>query len=597
MVKKFLLFFLVLVLGGCGADSDLLRDNSNNSPSGLAYESLKNNIYKLERVNEDQVGFEYVTLSEECDNGECNRLIDNYLLFNGESKKIPAQSAFVLSQSGWFEKSTYSECSLTFKKEKVTERCPDGLETLIHIQKHNLQDSSIVNELTTTGIRTDMLKDPEGKFTYNAWSYTVTQKSTSPYYSILNSDASKCSTTVSQETFIESSNLSEHESITCSIDNQLFTINNAMATEGSFSLDHNLNSYTWYKRVLFDEYEVIELNTTKAQYFIAPYQNSIRMGHIVDQEISATYLNTEAFNTIYTQLNDEYKSESETYKKLQDNYYEVDFYGGLEAFKRVHLDDNEAISYEYLGLENSTVTANWILLSDGLKRESLSCDTQLGYHGYSYKCEDGREGAFSFASERTLKNDLMISYLEAQGKHFNLSNFNRFFSPDAQELSFQHKNKSGKSYLFNVDNSHDIGLTPLEDDAVSLSSESLYVSKKDRSAYVKLIGLDQSASGVIEIYELNSSIHDDKEASIASAIKIDLESSWEKVNFGGKNLIEIQVDNTLSRYFNTNQNVLLMEFMLREQKIISGVAYEEEGTTMKRYLNLNAFEDVQNNIE
>ncbi|MCH9739658.1 MAG: hypothetical protein K0U38_02275 [Epsilonproteobacteria bacterium] len=602
MFKRILINSIGLLFLGCGADSELLKDDTSSvggKPKGNAYEILNSRVYNYYMFDENRIGFEYMTLSEECSNDLCYLIEDNYLLFNGESKKNSVDNKVVLSTNGWYQKSEHDECSLTFSGSKITERCPDGTERITTITESNLEEMSIVDELNTTAIGTEKLKDSEATFTHDTVHYDFKETNSHVLYEIIDGDDSQCYTSKAKDEVLEDDNLSKSPTIVCSIDGMTLSLQGAKSVSGFFTVDDIENTNRWEKSIRYKHYPVIELNITTddKRYFISSYQGVVRIGEIISKEQEKSYINTEAFNAIYAQLNNEYTSESITYQKLQTNYYKVGFYGGDKAYKRFFVDEDDNLNMEYRSFVDDEVAANWILSDSGLKRESLVCDSEFIFHGYSYICDDGRMGEVSFLEEKTLQNELISNYLSREGVNFSLENKNKFFSIDAKELSFKYHNKSGENYLFNVDNSHNIGVSALMDDASTLLSNDLFMSRKDRGAYAKIIGVSQGDSGIVEIYELNSSIEDNKLLSLASAKKIDEIAQWQKKSFGGRTIIEIENSEILLKYFDTNKNITLVEFMLTESKVISGINYEKNGEFIKKYLNLDAYENIVSNVE
>ena len=601
MIKKILIPTISIFFVGCGADSDLLRDDSiANKPKGVAYKILENKVYKYKKIDELQIGFEYLMPNKECTDESCSLIKDNYLLFNGESKKLPLDSKLVLSTHGWYEKSMDSECEVTFSGKKITKRCPDGTEQIIKITKESLEDVSIVNELNTTKITAERFKDPEATFTHGAMHYLFKNINSHRLFEVIDSDDSKCYSSIDMSEVIENdSNLSSGSTFVCNVDGLKLILNETDKERGSFKIDSEEREYQWVKTVVFDNYPIIELNVTTTEekhYFIASYDGSVYIGNIIEKENQERYFNTEAFNAIYTQLHDENRGVFETYQKLKDNYYEVSYYGGKQGYKLFSVDNEDRLNSLYTSFNNDVISANWILTKDGLKRESLFCDSEFYFHGYNYSCEDGRRGSISFSRERSLKNELIDTYLHNQGIEFSLENKNRFFSLDAKELTFKQKNLSGESYIFNVDGSYDIGTQPLKNDASSITENRLFITGKDKEVYAKFIGLDKGDSGVVEFYDMNASLESDKKI-LLSAKRMNDTTEWRRSSLGGKTILEISNSSELLKIFHTQNSIAIIEFMLRTPQLISGVHYEESNETIQKYLNVNAYENISDNIK
>lgn len=602
MLKIIMLNLVLIVFLGCGADSDLLRDDSTGGkPSAKSYKILEDKVYSYNALDSLRVGFEYLSLNEECNTEACYMLRDRYVLFNGESKKLPLDDTLVLSKNGWYEKSKDAECSVTFSSSTVTKRCPDGTEQIIRISEQSLEDMSIVDELNTTNITEERFKDPESTFTYESKRYEFKQENSYKLFEILDSDKSKCySSNDRSEVISNDINLSSNPTVVCDIENIEIVLNGADKEKGSLTVNGKSVETNWVKSVEFENYSLIELNVTTENniknFFIAPYNGTVRVGKIIEKESQINYLNTEAFNAVYTQLYDEYKSISETYQKLKNNYYLVSNYGGDKGYKQFSVDDEDKVVFTYKNFRDEILTANWILTSKGLTRESLICNSEFYFHGFTYSCEDGRSTEVSFLSEHTLKNELIKSYLTTQGLNFPLENKNKFFSLEAKELSFKEKSLSGKGYIFNVDASYAIGKSPLEDDANESSEETLFISMKNKSSYAKLVGLNDEKHGIVEIYELNSTAGTNTQI-LATAKKITSDTKWKKETFGGKDIIEIVNSHEFKENFNTKNNVAIIEFQLQTQKLISGELYSDGNTSTKKYLNIDGYENILENLE
>jgi len=296
------------------------------------------------------------------------------------------------------------------------------------------------------------------------------------------------------------------------------------------------------------------------------------------------------------QLENDYKATFEAYQKLKDNYYSVANYGEKQGYKQFSVDDEDRVVFAYKDFRDEPIGANWILTAKGLQRESLVCESKFYFDKFIYSCEDGRSAEVSFLSERTLKNELIDTYLHNQGVAFELANKNRFFSLEAKELSFKEKSLTGKGYIFNVDGSYAIGKAPLSDDADEFSVGTLYVSMKNNSSYAKLTGLNSGDSGSVDIYELNSTAGTNAQI-LSTAKNVQSNTKWKRETFGGKSIIEIINSNAFTENFHTKNNVAIIEFQLRTQKLISGELYSEGNTSIKKYLNIDAYENILENLE
>ena len=602
MLKITMLNLVLIVFLGCGADSDLLRDDTTGGkPSSKSYKVLEDKVYSYKALDSLRVGFEYLSLNEECSTETCYMLRDSYMLFNGESKKLPLDAVLVLSENGWYEKSKDAECPVTFSSSTLTKRCPDGTEQVISISEKNLEGLSIVDELNSTDITGERFKDPDSTFTYDSKRYEFKQKNSHRLFEVLDNDSSKCySSRDKSELISEDINLSSHSTVVCEMGAIEVVLSGANGLTGSFTINGKSAETNWLKSTVFENYSVIELNVSiesdTKKLFISSYNGTVRIGTILEKESQVNYLNTEAFNAVYTQLNNEYKSTFETYQKLKDNYYLVSNYGGSQGYKQFSVDDEDRVVFSYKDFRDEPIAANWILTEKGLIRESLVCESEFYFHGFTYICEDGRSSEISFLSERTLKNELIDTYLSNQELDFVLENNNRFFSVEAKEFSFKEKSLSGKGYIFNVDGSHNIGKNPLLDDANESSEGTLFVSMKNNRSYAKLIGLNTSDSGSVEIYELNSTAGTNAQI-LATAKKVQSDTKWKKETFGGKKIIEIINSTEFAKNFNTKKNVAIIEFQLRSQKLISGELYSDGSTSTKKYLNIDGYENILENLE
>ncbi len=552
----------MLVLIGCGADSDLLRDdNVGEKPKGLAYKTLNSKIYKLKKIDLSNIGFEYLSVNDDCTQESCSLLKDTYALFNDETNKLAIKKSIILSANGWYEKSQHEECSLEFNGNKLTEHCSDGRESTLEFSETSLEGLRL-DELDNSVITQEELKDPKATFTHNTILYEVKQKNTDVLYTIENSDTSKC-----------------YEDI-CTIDGIQFDLKQLNAQSGS------LDTGSWTKTLQHENYEIIELNTTvnDKKYFIAPYNGYTWIGEIVPKQSVSYYINTQAFNVVYAQLRDEYKASSGIYQELEKIYFRLGVYANKKWSQQLSVNIDKELSIAYRDFSNNEISDNWILSQSGFKRESLVCDSQFYYNSFKFNCEDGRSEEFIFLNETSLENDLIYHHLKEKKLDFPLYDKDEFFSVNAKKFTFKHKNNLGTNYIFNVAESFDIGTEIFIDDASSFNQDLLFISTKNKSAYMKIKGIAKGTNGTATLLDVNGT-------------QIDSSIQWKKVYIGDRKIIYIKLNGNIEHYFTTQKSIVLMEFELSSKKVVSGFANYEDNETIQEYINIQAYEDILNNLE
>jgi len=585
-----------LILMGCGADSDLLTDNSvGKSPNGNAYKALNERLYSYNIIDDRLIGFEYFSINEECNTNECSLVEDSYALFNNESKKLNQYTKLILGPNGWFEASSNTECSVVFNGNKLIEYCPDGRESAYIISEENLENKPI-NELNSSIIRSDMLKDSQATFTKDSKKYMFKIEYSDKYFETLNNESSICSTSMKKQEAPVDNNLSNFNTITCTIDDFTFVLQDLDKPNGMLNINSLKDKGNWQKNIQYNRYYTIELNASEIpkQYFISQYNNTVRIGTVIEQEYTKSYINTEAFNVIYSQLQDTYKAESQTYTKLQENYYQIGIYSATQGYKQFFIDSNDKVNIVYKDFLENDLSANWILSDIGLKRESLVCNNTYYFDSYIYDCEDGRKGEVSYVGYKELKNDLISTYSKDYLYNFSFENEYKFFSSYAKELTFKHKNNSGETYIFNLDNRHVVGNDILESNAVTLSSDTLYITNREHNSYIKLLDINLSDEGVAKLYKKDTTL-DENTTLIDNALFLE-NTIWTKIDIGDYSLIRIANTPNIEQAFKNSEDLALIEFMLDTPRVISGTLYDTGIETTKRYLNLEAYEDILNNI-
>jgi len=296
----------MFILAGCGADSDLLRDeNIARQPTGGAYDILKEVIYAYNFVG-DRVGFNYLALNDECTTKECFLLQESYELKNNESQVVPTIGRIILSKNGFFDKSRHRECSIKYSGNTFTERCPDGRTITTNIVTTDLEGKGL-REGANAIVYANKLKDSRATFTYKSAQYDFKDVSDERLYEMVNQDVSKCKT-IPDNVFVQlDDTLAFHPNIRCEVNGLSIDIHDLQSNAGTFSVNGAIGG-AWEKALVYDRYTVVTLDAINGQqYFIASYNDFVRIGEVIPKEHTRTYLNTEAFNVIYTQLKDVYK--------------------------------------------------------------------------------------------------------------------------------------------------------------------------------------------------------------------------------------------------------------------------------------------------
>jgi hypothetical protein len=585
MFQNVILVSLMLILIGCGADSDLLRDeNVASEPKGSAYEVLSSKVYKFTKPDELNIGFEYLSTNDNCTQDECTLLDDSYLLFNKETKKLPSETSVVLSQNGWYAKSQHEECLLRFDGSTVIEHCPDGRKSVYKFSKKSLEGTKL-SELDPEIILQSDLKDPKATFTYDTSLYEVSQSSQDTLYEFDNNDVNKCYIDKEKQNVVSEEDFSKITEMFCSIDNVEFHIDDLNKSTGIITNEDAENIATWKKVLKYDVYNLIELNFSSngKQYFLAPYNGLVRVGLVTPQKNVMKYINTEAFNVVYTQLKDKYTDTFKIYENLQDGYYRMGVFGNKKWYQKFSIDAEDNFKMSYRDFSDYEISENWILTNKGMNRESLVCDSQYYFQKLTYSCEDGRNGEFALLDEKTLKNDLILNYIEKENLNLSLYNEDKFFSIDAKEFTIKHKSNSGVSYIFNVEESYDVGTQAFTDGATSFDTNILYISEPGSSAYIQIQGLKNDTNGTAILYK-------------SYGAEVDDSILWKKITIADKQIVLIEHNELIEKYMHTKKSIVLVEFSLAAQRVISGYLNYDETEYIEHTLNSVAHQDILNNL-
>jgi hypothetical protein len=606
MIQNFIISSILLFLVGCGADSDLLRDQNSGDastvPTGSAYLALKNGIYTYKKVDNNYLGFDYFTLEEGCSTLKCSLAHQQYIIFDGNITQKSPSTMIQLSKNGWYEKSQLHECSITFHGQSIRQTCPDGKdETILFSQK--VIDSKKLVDYDTQTINSDDLKDNRAVFNSSAFSYdlnTTNQK----LYELTANDSSKCYDSKNNLTTLTSSNLSSFTTIFCTTNSFEFTLTDLSGTSGSLSIHNKItnleHSATWQKKKVFNNYDLIELDasTLENSIFVVHYNGYVRSGITVDKEAHTRALNKDGFNAIYTQLADKYSTMSLTKKHLTNSLYRLGWVDNKLAYNKKSLIGSDTISNEYNGFFSGISSANWVLSTDGFRRESETCPINVFFNSYDYNCEDGRKGDGVHVETKELNEKLAYHYLQKNTKNYKLDNNDTFFSTGAQEIIYRYTSDID-TFIFNPQSSLAVGLEPVKDGIDKLIGADFFISAKDKKHYLKIVNAVGDINGTAKIYALKSNIElntttENNSTYILANIEEIASSTWDTQNIDTQTIMQIVLNDEQKEFFNISTKMVLTTFELSSTKVITGEVYQEANKSHEiSYLNFEGFTNIE----
>ncbi|CAA6806112.1 MAG: Unknown protein [uncultured Campylobacterales bacterium] len=560
LLKILILYFLV----GCGAESDLLRDDTSTVPKSLVYEAFKDAAYSYYSREDEKIGFDRLSVDSSCSTVGCTLFQSSFELFDGNIS-LEDSTKFILTDSGWYEKFSYDECSFSFigdSSYRVV--CPDGRDETHTVLKSSLSQIKL-GEYDSDTIEESMLRDTNAKFGINAYKYEIS--SILLYYEL----EGKCFSGSAEAT---NEDLKSYSTLTCQMNNEEILLNDLNESNSTLS-----DGTAWMHSMLYDSYDAILIEDKSL--FISFYDGVVRVGNIIKNP-SKKYLNKNAFDTIYTQLSSKYTDESKAYLDLKDEMYELKFFGLDEGYKKFVSSSKDSVNFSKGTFFSTTPSSNWILSSSGLKRAQDNCNIDIYFEKFFYECEDNQKGSFNRLEEKSLSETLMFHYLRDNNISFSLDNNDSFFSNDAKELRYEQKSDN-EIYVFNIENSFLVGASPSISNASELNA-TLFITNLEKDAYMKL-----ENNGSVMIYETNSS--NDINTSNSTLVS---NSSWQSTEVFDKNLTKIILNSDMKNHFNTATEIYLMEFELSSTRVVSG--YKEPQTSTKSFLNFDAYKDIQSNI-
>ena len=177
LVKYIYILVLSFLFLGCGADSDFLRDvaddvSSTSVPQGTIYSQFEKGLYKYEMINEQQLGFTFLSVDQNCNSNNCSlfkqkyTFIDNNIsIYNQEINQV------VLSINGWLDVSSEDECDAKFTDLNVEISCDDGKKEYIETEENSLSELSILGVFLDITI--EKIKDTLATFKSNSIQNTL----------------------------------------------------------------------------------------------------------------------------------------------------------------------------------------------------------------------------------------------------------------------------------------------------------------------------------------------------------------------------------------------------------------------------------------
>jgi hypothetical protein len=589
---------------GCGADSDLLRDqNIDDTPTGNVYKLLNKGIYQYKKIDGKYLGFDYYILDEECKKDSCALLHREYTIFDGNITQQIDQKHIILSGNGWYEKSKISECEVLFGDSNITVRCPDGrVETLI-FEKKDIAGKKIIDTMNTVIEKSD-LKDESSKFTTSAILYNTDRVNEGKRYEFIQNDSSKCyGENHSSLTDATVSN----SSMVCSLDSQIFLFGDTNKSNGTLKIVNSAPeqeiSATWRRIEVFGHYTLLEIKSQDLvdTFFVSHYNGATYIGKIIQEENTEKYLNKDGFNAIYTQLSDKHALQSPVKKDLEKGLYRLLTAASTPVYQKISFVDMTHIHVEYGAFFDTKPAANWILTDKGLHRESEECKSDIFFNTFRYQCDDGRDGVFVRIKNTKLPEMLIYTYLLKHSLDYKLDDNDTFFSMESEEISYR-ETSSTDVYRFAPADSLMVGNGILENNASSLFDHNLFVSSHDKRHYLKILAPKLDANGTVEVYELNSSIElnsttENNSTFIARHIQKIGTVGWKYKKLGENETIIIDLGNSEKKYFDYSNTMILTVFKLSKTKIIAGELYREKGEPKEiSYIDYDAYKDIESAI-
>ena len=606
-IKKITILALPFFIFGCGADSDLLRDqNTNDTPTGSAYETLSKGIYVYKRNELNQLGFDYFILDEECTKTKCTLLHNDYIIFDGNITQQSPKKHIVLNKNGWYEKSQENECTIVFNDTNMTEKCPDGRNVNLNFKENTLSSKKLLTYDTALIVEAD-LKDSSAAFNESALLYETTLVNETTLYELTDDNTTKCYDATDSTLHLSNADFSTYKDIECQENEYIVSLTNVMNQSGSATIvNKNTNEKTittWKIDKVYENYNLIKVlgKIPEDTMFIAFYNGYIRIGKVILEEQKKNFLNKDAFNAIYTQLADKYTTKSLVVSDLKNNVYQLDMRNATNIYIKYGLLDTHTVSKEYGAFFDTAPEGNWILTDQGLHRESESCDSSVLFNTYLYTCDDGRVGEFTRVKENDLKEKLIYTYLLDNKVNYNLENNDTFFSVGAKEITYRKKSEVD-TYIFNPTTSLSVGTKPLEDNRTALFGESFYISSYDKKYYIEILNPTAGTSGVGKVFTLKDGIElntttENNSTFVENNLKEIDTLAWEQTNIGKVEIIKVVLTPINQQRFSLKDNIILTTFDLSKQKIIVGEVLESKLKTVDlSYLNFEGFKNIESAV-
>jgi len=602
---KILVF--VWLFFGCGADSDLLRDQGTDTkPFGIAYDALNKGVYGYKKIDGKYLGFDYYILSSDCKIDDCSLLHKEYIIFDGNITEQKTDTFSQLSSMGWHEKSLISECKITFNEAVFTKKCPDGEDSNTTVNINELNNQKIV-EYNREVINQNDLKDSKALFTQTANQLDFNISNEEQTFKLLITDASKCYESEEKVLALNIENLKTYTNAVCTLDNILTISFESLAdTNGTVKIvDTQKNkSYSgvWSHKQVYGKYDIIEITSDKlnTSLFIAYYDGFVRVGKVIPKRKNNNFLNKDAFNMIYTQLSEQYIKSSIIKAELKKVLYKLAFFNGKQGYKKISLSADNALTFSYSTFFDSTPASNWILTKNGLHRESKECMGNIFFNSYEYKCTDMREGILTKLEEKDIDEKLVFNYLKEKKLNFKLDDNDTFFDEGAKELLYRYVSDLD-TYIFNPTTSLSVGRVPLENNVSELFLDDMYVSSKDKKHYLKILKPKLDSNGSVELYSLKNSVElnsttENNSTFILNNIEKRYTKKWFQKNIGDFKTIQVDLNSTEQDYFSVN-TMILMPFELSKTRIVVGENFETKNQSYDvSYLNFEGYNSIENNI-
>lgn len=653
-MRFFLIVFMLFMMIGCGADSDLLRENSNQDdesqketklPTGKAADPFLDGIYRYTKTDNNILEADYFTLNSDCNKTDCHVVKEHYTIIDNNISKETTSSSpteYLLNGYGWQEKSRMDQCNIIFNKEMVQQECNDGQLYQWQVSSTDLNNMNILHNTARHTIAETLILDKFARFPKGNSAYSLVR--TLPETEYLTTKNRLCyqdrALSIPAEVLDQNSNLFFKKGT------YLFQLMDTTSHSGEVVIYNEdlvqlslAERIFWNRKNVYDNYEVIEIGISsymknilhiENDFFLTLFDDSVKYGEIIRAGSQKDFYNKDAFNTIYSQLKEKKKKESRLLSFILDGFYEVGFYSGKQGVEKLYYDaESEKTVKSQTPFFDSGLEPNWIITTNTteFRRESFECDAVLNYTELHERCEDGRENYYRFIDQTPLKEQLIFNYVQNERPRLQLENNTTLFSLQAEAYNIE-KRSDYSSYKFYLDSDFKKGYAVNEDNASSLFGKSLYLTAEDKNAFIYVHNPQKSAySSVVSFYDINtsyveeeiladtntsnevnqtsqttlrrlsrSSVSDPLTTSVNKKEYIFLaQSTFSYRKIGNVDVLKIMIPLQMQKKFSLPNELYLSEKEYDKMRILFGEIYETANVPKtNQYLNYDGYRDIEN---